>query len=468
MKIQSSFIESRPATRHHANRLAITRLRLPRHITSVAVLSALAAIAPAGAAESSGSLLDDLKFDADIRVRAEWTDNVRDFNSKVNSPDDDGWLITRTRLGLGWKPADWLKFYVQGQDSQEMFSGRPKNTLNGANGNDDFDLRQGYVQIGNFDEFPLELTLGRQSLDLGSRRLVADTRWGNYGRTFDAARVTWKPDKTWTVDVFAANVVNIEEGQFDDSDHNADLTGIFATAKIPGNQSLDLYALHLDSQHSTVAAVKGDFWNLGARLFRDPGTHGPWDYEFEFVVQTGNVMSGKKDLDLLAFGGQATVGYTFDSAFWTPRVSANFSYASGDDNLKDGEQHRLQAMYPSTHALNGLLDAVGWANLLDPYLEFKVSPTKDSSINLQAHAFFRADTADFVYRSNGSSAVRSPAGVNNNSYIGTELDLYYQTNLTKGLELLVGGGVLFAGDYLKTSGPSDNAGTVYTQLTYKY
>ncbi|MGC4017742.1 MAG: alginate export family protein [Luteolibacter sp.] len=250
---------------------------------------------------------------------------------------------------------------------------------------------------------------------------------------------------------------------------NADLAGLYATGKLPWDQTLDLYAVHLDSAHSIMAAVKGDFWTLGSRLFKKPGKNSPWDWELETVLQTGTVLSGVKELDLLAFGGQATLGYTFGDCTWAPRVSVNYSYASGDDDRTDGDQHRLQPVYPSTHNMNGQLDAIGWANLHDPYLEFTVTPAKDWKVGLQAHTFFRAETGDFVYRANGSTPVRTPAGYHGDRFsIGTELDLYVQANLTKNLELLTGVGALFAGDYLDDTGTDDTAKTAYLQLTYKY
>lgn len=421
---------------------------------------------PSPSLSQSDSFLDDFKLDAEIRIRAEWTDNLRDYNSNVNAADDDGWLITRTRVGLGYEPTDWLKFYVQGQDAHEFFSGRPHNTLNGANG-DDFDLRQAYIGFGNLEDSSLSFLIGRQPLDFGSRRIVADSGWSNYGRTFDAARLTWQVSKDWKVDAFAGNVVTILPGEFNKADWHSDLTGLFASGKL-GSQTLEFYAFHLDSEGSRIAAVRGNFLTLGSRLLQKPGKSSPWDYEIEAAFQTGTVFNGGRDLDLLAFAGHGTLGYTFSDVAWSPRVSVNYSYASGDSDRTDGDQGRFQPLYPSTHNMNGLLDSIGWANLHDPYVEVTLTPAKDWKVGFQAHAFFRAEDGDFVYRSNGSSALRAPAAPNSESYIGTELDLYVQTNITRNLEILAGAGTLFAGDYLETTGTSDTAKTAYLQLTYKY
>jgi Alginate export len=441
-------------------------------VTALLLATATSGIATAGPVETPTALPNDfpksLKFDVELRVRGEWTDNVRDFNNDLHAADDDGWLITRSRLGVAWQPSDWLKLYVQGQDSMEALSGRPHDTSSGANGNDHFDLRQAYLAFGDPKASPVSFTLGRQPLDFGSRRVVADSGWSNYGRTFDAARLTWRASKDWTVDAFAGNVVTVREDEFNTPDRASDLAGLWATGKLPGEQILDLYILHLDSEDSKIAPVRGDFWTIGSRLFKKPSKASPWDYELEAVAQTGHVFAKKKELELLAFGSQSTLGYTFFDAPWSPRVSANFNYASGDHRMADGDQDRLQPLYPSTHAMNGLLDSIGWANLLDPYVEVKIAPVENWTISLQAHAFFRAETSDFAYRANGSTPVRTPAGASDDRYIGTEFDLTLQTSLTQELELLVGGGVLLAGDYLASTGAADNAGTLYAQLTYKY
>src|SRR5204863_6845286 len=65
-----------------------------------------------------------LVFDIEERVRLEWRDNNRDFNSAISDDNDDVWILNRFRLGLTVKPVSWLKIYGQTQDSREAFSER--------------------------------------------------------------------------------------------------------------------------------------------------------------------------------------------------------------------------------------------------------------------------------------------------------------------------------------------------------
>src|SRR5215210_8547875 len=87
-----------------------------------------------------------LCFDLQERLRVEIRNNNFDFDDTVNAFTDDSWLLQRFRLGVAVKPVDWLKIYAQGQDSREFDSDRPNipGAL-GAEGDDRFDLRQGYI-----------------------------------------------------------------------------------------------------------------------------------------------------------------------------------------------------------------------------------------------------------------------------------------------------------------------------------
>ena len=113
------------------------------------------------------------------------------------------------------KPVDWFKVYLQGQDAQEWNSDRPDipGTL-GAEGDDNFDLRQAYVQIG---PKAFNVTLGRQVLAYGDERLIGPGEWNNITKTWDAARLQFVQPK-FSVDLFAGSVVNIYRDSFDLSD----------------------------------------------------------------------------------------------------------------------------------------------------------------------------------------------------------------------------------------------------------
>ena len=204
-----------------------------------------------------------LCFDVQDRLRFEARENTFDFNDSVDALTDDSFLLQRFRIGAAFKPTDWLKFYAQGQDTREFFSERPNipGAL-GAEGDDTFDLRQGYIQIGPKS---WNITAGRQTLAYGDERLIGTSDWNNFGRTFDAVKLHFETGKMTTIDLFTSTVVNIYRHSFDQSDlfngteTHRDLvfSGIYFSTGAFEATTLDLYALGLDQARGNDSNLEG-------------------------------------------------------------------------------------------------------------------------------------------------------------------------------------------------------------------
>lgn len=164
-------------------------------------------------------------FDLENQLRFEARENTFDFNDGVDALTDDAWLLNRFRLGLTLKPTPWLKLYFQGQDSREMDSDRPNvpGAL-GAEGDNPFDLRQAWIELGGGDTSPFSLKAGRQVLLYGDQRLIGPMEWSNLSRTFDAVKLRWAGDNGLWVDAFTSSVVVPNRDHFDESDHDSVLS----------------------------------------------------------------------------------------------------------------------------------------------------------------------------------------------------------------------------------------------------
>src|ERR1051325_902152 len=83
----------------------------------VADVSSAKTVVPEKKPEANPLCFADGKICIDIneRIRFEARENTFDFNSAVDSLTDDAFFLQRFRIGLAYKPTDWLKFYVQGQ-----------------------------------------------------------------------------------------------------------------------------------------------------------------------------------------------------------------------------------------------------------------------------------------------------------------------------------------------------------------
>lgn len=428
-----------------------------KHPLVFALAATLALSAPA--AENPLSFAEGrVVFGIEDQTRFEYRDNNFDFNSGVSTINDDSWLLQRFRLSLQLKPTDWLTFYVQGQDAREIGSNRADipGAL-GAEGDNPFDLRQLYVEIGNAKEFPLSLKVGRQVLLYGDQRLIGPLDWNNISRTFDAVKLRYTgADGLW-VDAFISSVVNIDRFGMDASDKDSLLSGLYAHIPTLGIQDTELYALYFDDTNRN-----DHFLSLGTHWKSIPGKLGPWDYETEFVVQSGTA-GGR---DLRAFASYIEAGYTFQAP-WKPRAGLEYSYASGDGNPADNQQGAFQNLFPTNHLHYGLLDAFSWSNIHDVALHLSAKPTAKLTANLDFHLFWLDDTADTWRRANATTPVRAAAPAASN-YAGSELDLLMSYAVCSSLNVTFGYSHFFAGDYLAATGPSSDADFVYVMTALKF
>jgi len=439
------------------------------------------------------SLFDGkLVFDFQGRVRFEVRDNNFDFNEGVKVLTDDNWFLIRTRLGMMIKPIEWLKIYAQGQDSREWLSDRPDIPgVLGAEGDDAFDLRQGYIELGNTKDIPFGLKAGRQILSYGDERLIGASEWTNFGRTFDAVKLSYKAP-LWNVDAFASSVVVPRDEGYNQSDFmNGNETereqvfsGLYFSTTALEFQTTDLYALQL---HQEQPSTSTNFMTLGMRMKSKPGYFAAeeeggmskdgktvvtpkkkpvgLDYDGEFVFQNGTVM----DLDLTAFALHGGLGYTFDAG-WLPRVGLAYNYGSGDQNPSDGDIQTFQNLFPTNHKPYGQMDNFSWQNMHELEFSLKFTPLKKVNVKAEYHAFWLANTNDVWYRANGTTAVRplTSAARSASNYAGSEVDVMVTYAATKWLSMETGYSHYFAGEYLADTGTSDDADFFYVQATVNF
>jgi hypothetical protein len=433
-----------------------------------------------------------LVFDLEERVRIEYRENTRDFDSALDDDNDDSWFLNRFRLGLAVKPVSWLKFYGQMQDVREAYSDRANIPgVRGAEGDDAADLRQGYIAIGDVKKFPLLLTVGRQAITYGDSRLVADSRWGNFGRTFDAVRLRYEEPKFW-VEGFAMRPVQIKRHEFDDSDSADNFFGVYASTTAIPIQTTDFYVFYRDKSDNqpdldptnridpqgTWNGPAARFATFGARVKSKPDALHGWDYTAEVAYENGDLYQSTLDstrFNLSAFAAHVSGGYTFENTFGTPRVGLEYDFASGDDNPNDRDSQSFQNLFPSNHEKYGFMDEFSWRNIHDARFQLNFKPIKKLDLEADYHAFWLANTDDFWYRSNGYSTLRTktPDGrdvrtIGAGNFAGQEIDLTATYELTKNLKVQTGYSHFFAGDYLVDTGPHSDADFAYVMTTLSF
>ncbi len=426
-------------------------------------------------------------------MRVEGRENNRDFNLSRSSNTDGGWLLNRFRLGVTVQPSSWLRGYIQSQDAREWFSPRAKIPgVSGAEGDDAFDLRQSYIEIADYKLCPLGITIGREAIEYGDRRLIGDSRWGNVGgRTFDWVRARFQEPQFW-LDVFVARPVQIKRGAFDDSDPRDNLSGAyFATTHLP-KQITELYFFHRDKTGNQPNLSPGNttdprgagngpaakFSVLGTRIKSNPGELYGWDYETEMAYEFGNLwvsdLSSPRH-NLQAFAAHVASGYTFENSTWKPRFGLEYDYASGDNNAKDDNSESFQNLFPSNHDKYGFMDDFAWRNMHDARCQFNLGLSKNVGVELDYHAFWLASTHDYWFLSNGLTALRTktPDGrdvraIGARSFAGHEIDVTVSYGWNTSIKLQCGYSHFFAGSYLADTGAHDDADFGYFMATLTF
>ncbi len=412
---------------------------------------------PAGEKRSNlfAPLSERIEVTGEVRARGEYR-KVTDYRTDNGIDGDASFTLLRTRLAVDARVNGWLRGYVQFQDSRtfgEEYSTTADNRSSFTNRDTGVDLHQGYFDaaLGGFlGGLPLTLRVGRQEMQFGSGRLVADCAWGNAGRSFDGARLILK-DGPWDASLFATTIKEpcYAAGALNYTGQDQSFGGLHVTyAGLPGH-TLDLYSYYRDFADGSFRgeddpARYGDRKDVtsGARVL---GRIGPVDYEGEAALQVGRYAYD----DELAWMAVGRAGYNFEGLPWKPRLGLEYDFASGDGDPDDGERGGFDDLYGLRHSVLGIADYTGRSNLHDFVAQAAVKPLQGLTIGADYHYYLLAEKKD-AWRACDLSAVRQDPTGGSGDRLGSEVDLQASYKL-KNLDLAAGGAYFMAGDYVKTT-----------------
>lgn len=375
---------------------------------------------------------------------------------------NDSYGLARVRLDIGVKPAKWLKFGFQGQDARAP--GIRDSIPNIGAFSDGFDVRQAYSQIGG-DDSPVTVTVGRQLLAYGDQRLVGALDWANTARVFDAVKVRVQGAGS-AVDIFSASVVqNDPSRRINQSAEGNNLHGIYGSFKrvIP-NVILEPYVLW---QTTPVVAnelnIRGDLdrYTAGMRVWNDD--LGAWDYNAAFVRQWGSMANAPIE----AWGYYAELGHTFDASL-APRLFAEYTFGSGDEDPNDGKVGGFVDIYPTAHRWYGYNDLVGWRNVKNIRLGTQLWPSSKVRLQFDFHSFWLANKRDALYNVGGRLSVRAPEGGAAETKIGDEVNATVTYNVNKLIGIEAVAGYMFPGPFLKANSPGHGNTFTYLSIIYRF
>jgi len=374
-------------------------------------------------------------------------------------PTDNTYLLQRLRLNLNVTPLSWLRFSLQGQDSRVFFTNvSPAPTSQ----RDPTDLRIGYVELGKGEEGPVSLRVGRQGLDFGEGRLLADPNWSNVGKSFDAVRLTLRYHKL-KLDVFTSASDKIYADAFATPTPGEHFDGLYGSLdKVIPNATIEPY-LFWKMEHN----VKGEIVKTGDLDEKTVGLR--WvgklpfgfDYGMESALQRGTQANGP----ISAWATHLVTGFTLPNAQHLPRFFVEFNRGSGDNNPKDGVHGTFDTLFPSSHDKFGVADQFGWANIMHVREGFQYRVRPNLTFALADNSFWLANQRDGIY-SSGKLIVASNGKEGN--YIGNEPDIQARWKAASHTVVDLAIGHIFTGEFLQKTGHRSGFDSIVLGVTQRF
>lgn len=325
-----------------------------------------------------------------------------------------------------------------------------------------------------------EAKLGRITMDVGSRRLVARNLYRNTINAFTGADLKWTSPKKYIVRAFAAVPITrlpsepeaLADGRLELDEENLDtlLSGAFISAPaLFAGVDLELFVLGLREDDGELKTQNRRLVTPGFRLHSKPSA-GELDFQAEAALQLGasrasTAATDTKDLEHRAFFGHAELGVTFGMP-WKPRVAVQYDHASGDDKADDDVNGRFDTLFGARRfdfGPTGIYGAFARSNLSTPGLRLEVKPTSTVDTFAAHRLFWLASPRDAWT----SAGLRDPTG-GSGSFIGQQVEGSIRWHvLPKNLALELGAAHLLRGDFAKDAAGAREAPAtfLYTQVS---
>jgi hypothetical protein len=397
-----------------------------------------------------------------------------------------------------------FRFATEFMDARALLSDPgTNNTPNPPNNTmvDTADFPQAYVswadQNAFFSGLGVEIKAGRQTIDLGSRRLVSRPIVRNTVNSFTGLRIRVLDYDHWQFNAFGVmpvlrypNYITTPPGG------NPNLVAPNANLLVDGNQRWDLedtqtwfsggivesynliktintelYLYNLNEGDSTNNATRNrKYFTPGIRIYIKPAK-GSFDFVAEGMGQFGTLQyttrSTNQQQNHEAWSEHIEAGYSFDLPM-SPRFLMEYDWASGSKSYKytqgatDGRFDPLYGLSDQDFGPTGIYGAFLRSNINSPGYRITFAPHSDVTVLFQQRLIWLASAGDCWGGPSCTSTV-SPGLVGNTkgtsgSYVGDQLGLSSRYSFNSSLYFEAGWFHLFKGDFAKT-GVSTATGT---------
>lgn len=353
---------------------------------------------------------------------------------------------------------------------------------------DPLDVLQAYVRFdldGALGSKSASLKLGRQTLDIGSRRVLERVDMANVIFAYTGAywrSTNERGDELHLVAVSPVGRLPNERVSLGENEQSGDeeewgrrfFGAHYRRADVLGERFPDLWAevflYDLEERDtSTVPTPNRSYLQPGFRVYRAPKA-GRVDLDIEASWRSGTrrQTTGASDVRDLAVDASmlyAHVGYTFDHP-WRPRVQLDYYFASGDEDPTDekyGQFERLFGSRRSDLGHTGVHGPLTTANIDAPGGRIEFRPSDRLDFRLAYKAASLAEPRDAWI----SAGVQDRSGTS-----GDFIGHFYEARmrywlLPQSLELEIGASAIINGEFAKNAPNASRQGNTtfgYVQL----
>ena len=423
---------------------------------SISALGALIAITSVAAPVYADSLA--FNYSGSLRVRYETLNNpIFPTSDNVRTQTNER-ISTRIRLKGDAAYGNW-RAVAEIEDSRAYLDDNDP-TLKSSQVNT-LEPVQLYISYHDVSEYIDSVTVGRVTLDHGSRRLIGHTRFRNATNSFEGALVDahltgWHLRGFYLFPVarFPSDSASIDDNKraLDKSFSNRKLFGLYAESE---DKAWKVHSYWLKESDSAELATKNrDIFTLS--VDRTQRFFNSWKYNIEAMVQTGHARqsvsaSDVTDRNVKAWMIHSHVGKQLNkSTFLRAEVEA----ASGDSNSDDGTINAFDSLYGLRRFDFGPTDVYQTfprSNILAPGLR---SVTKISDI----HNIMVGYKALWLHQ--------VPEG--EEDFLGHQVEFRWQYQVSSQLQFSLGGAYLAKGNALETGAYPDNSAYAFTGLMYTF
>ncbi|WP_298902589.1 alginate export family protein [uncultured Psychroserpens sp.] len=391
-----------------------------------------------------------LSFGGQYRPRFEYFNHQ--FLKKSNK--SDGYYSHRIALHASIKITKNFRVF------SEFYNGFLSKEGNIFTQEDPLTLHQLFVESKvNINGSLFSLRLGRQEMSYGISRLVGMREGPNIRLSFDAARLRFKKNRT-SIDAFYGKEVLPNVDVFNDTRNKAmGFWGLYSKFFIKnGNGFTDLYYLGLYREQNVyeIGTAEEIRHTIGFRMSGKNGRR--FFYNTELMYQFGSF--GHKRIS--SFAIELDYHYTFPEKKYDPVLGIKLDYIMGDKNANDGKLNTFNSLFTNPTYF-GQSATIAPANLLDIHPSFKLSFTKQISIEMDW---------DFLWRASSNDGVYAPAGFllftgasNNGKFIGHNPGLNVYWALNRNLSFDGKFSYLIPGKFIKEQNGSE---LTYIAITASY